>query len=218
MVLENGKGYTALAAISLTRRPLPLPPPSQCPRSRPEPTKPEITDPTQRAITGERQFSAAAPGAPLVGFAAYYEDRPGEPQSARWHRIGRDDSPDDGVSVLYNTRSMPGQGHGLPTDLAIAAVPCLAVDFPGARWGHRRYVVINPEPSQDTQRRQRRAPPPKLPTGAGEVACRAAAGLPGRPGPSRLRLRGGASHVGVARGLIRLRRPGYRRALHPRTI
>jgi hypothetical protein len=164
-------GYIPAADIRAGPPPGSLPP-GQCEGGEKTPARPEITSPLKRTIKGPIEITAAAPGASEVGFAAYYEDRPGQKSSAAWHQLGVDVNTGDGVSSNWDTRSIPGQSLRSPAALAIAAVPCLGLDYAFARGDHvvaglRRYVVAN-----------RGGPTPRQlsPSGAsmaetGEVAC-----------------------------------------------
>jgi hypothetical protein len=118
------------------------------------PETPEITSPLEHRLTGPVEITAAVPHANEVGFAAFYEDRPGDPTSAKWHQIGVDLNTHDGIAASWDTRSIPGQSSRHPAPVTIAAVPCLALEFPfrsdrGPSAGVRSYVAANrggPEP------------------------------------------------------------------------
>ena len=90
-------GYIPAADIRAGPPPgsLPL---GQCEGGGKAPARPEITSPLKRTLKGPIEITAAAPGASEVGFAAYYEDRPGQESSAAWHQLGVDLNTGDGVS------------------------------------------------------------------------------------------------------------------------
>jgi hypothetical protein len=127
----------------------------KCPGGEPAPHRPQITAPLRRRLEGSIEITAAAPNADEVGFAAYYENRPGKRRSATWHQIGVDLNTEDGISAAWDTRSIPGQGLQEPAPLTIAAVPCLALDFAFRTHRHtsagmRSYVAANrggPQPA-----------------------------------------------------------------------
>jgi len=163
-------GYIAGADIRAGPRANSLPF-KRCP-GEPSPARPEITAPLEHTLKGPIEITAAAPNTTEVGFAAYYEDRPGRPQSATWHQLGVDLNTSNGVSSDWDTRSIPGQSLRMPTRLTIAAVPCLGLDFPFYKDGRvsagvRSYIAAN---------RSGPIPAPLTPTeasmpDAGEAAC-----------------------------------------------
>jgi hypothetical protein len=119
-----------------------------CPGGEPAPQRPEITSPVEHRLKGRIEITAAVPHANEVGFAAYYEDRPGRRGSAAWHQIGVDLNTHDGISADWDSRSIPGQSSTRPAAVTIAVVPCLALEFPfrsegGRSAGMRRYVAAN---------------------------------------------------------------------------
>jgi len=115
---------------------------------------------------------AAVPNAIEVGFAAYYEEQPGQPSSATWHQIGVDLHTGDGIGSDWDTRSIPGQSLRKPAPLTIAAVACLGLDSPFHEDGRpsagiRSYTAANrggPAPHA-------LPPPPKSMSDAGQMAC-----------------------------------------------
>ncbi len=117
-----------------------------CPGDQPRPGRPELTAPTSKRISGPVEIAAAAPRAVEVGFAVYFEEAPGQRESANWHQIGIDFNTDDGITAEWDTRSVPGQSRRLVAPVTIAAVPCLGLEFP-APYSHvtalRSYLVAN---------------------------------------------------------------------------
>jgi len=142
----------------------------------PPPDTPEITSPLEQRLSGEVEITAPAPHATQVGFAVYYENHPSRPGTARWHQIGVDVNPSDGISAQWDTRSVPGQSTPRPASVTIAAVPCIGLESPyyddgDLAAGERRYVVANrggPRPAKGS------APVEKMDR-AGEQACNNAA-------------------------------------------
>lgn len=119
-----------------------------CPGDAASPQRPEITAPIAPTIKGPVQIAAAAPNTSEVGFAAYYEDRPGQASSSSWHQIGVDLNTADGVDASWDTRSVPGQSSPQPARVTLAAVPCLGLDNAFSKNGKvaagtRSYVVAN---------------------------------------------------------------------------
>lgn len=135
-------GYIASADVKSS------PPPPRllnenCPGSRPAPNDPEITSPVGKRISGRVEITAAVPNAAIVGFAVYYEDVPGQPNSARWHRIDLDVDTADGIATAWESRSVPGQSNRTPAPVTLAAVPCLGLEFPAEAIDTRAYLVAN---------------------------------------------------------------------------
>jgi hypothetical protein len=115
-----------------------------CAHDKPVPPRPEITAPRRRRLTGPVEIAAAAPGAIEVGFAVYYAESAGVSESAHWHQIGVDVETGDGITVRWDTRSVPGQGErGHPAPITLLAAPCLGLQFPAPRSDQRNYVVAN---------------------------------------------------------------------------
>jgi hypothetical protein len=143
-----------------------------CPGGKPPPHQPEITSPLERRLEGPVEITAAAPNAAEVGFAVYYEDLPGQPESAAWHQIGVDLNTADGIRAGWDTRSIPGQSDRRLAPLTIAAVSCLGLDFAfyddgNLSAGTRSYVAANrggpaPHPLP---------PPDESMLEAGQAAC-----------------------------------------------
>ena len=110
---------------------------------KPWPDRPELTAPTHKRISGPVEITAAAPGAVEVGFAVYFEKRPGYRSSASWHQIGIDFNTADGISADWDTRSVPGQSRGLVAPVTVIAVPCLGLEFPANHEAQASYLVAN---------------------------------------------------------------------------
>ena len=144
----------------------------RCP-GEPEPARPEITAPLEHRLKGPIEITAAAPNTTEVGFAAYYENRPGRRTSATWHQLGVDLNTGDGVSSDWDTRSIPGQSLRKPARLTIAAVPCLGLDFPFYRHKHGRVVAgtHNYIAANRSGRIPPPLPPPEALRDAGQAAC-----------------------------------------------
>lgn len=122
----------------------------QCAGGERPPRPPEITAPVGSRLSGPVDIAVAAPGAIQVGFAVYYPEVAARPSSARWHQIGVDLNTGDGISAIWDSRSVPGQGERLPAAVTLLAVPCLGLEFPDDDYVTRSYVVANrggPEPS-----------------------------------------------------------------------
>jgi hypothetical protein len=164
-------GYIAAADIRAGAV-LSVLPMESCDGGAPLPSKPEITAPIAKTIRGPIEIAAAAPNASEVGFAAYYEDQPGQVSSATWHQIGVDLNTADGVDANWDTRSVPGQSLRESARVTIAAIPCLGLDNAFSRdrrviAGTRPYVVANrggPAPAPA-------APPRASMQEAGASAC-----------------------------------------------
>jgi hypothetical protein len=165
--IHAGKeGYIASADVKTS------PPPEglleeNCHRSRPAPNRPEITSPVGKRISGRIEITAAVPHAAMVGFAVYYEDDPGRPSSARWHRIDLDVDTADGIAATWESRSVPGQSNPTPAPVTLAAVPCLGLEFPAQAWDTKAYLVANRGGSGDRSL----APPPGTLEDARVLAC-----------------------------------------------
>jgi hypothetical protein len=127
-ILESEEGVIASSTINMPETPDHLPV-SVCDGQSDPPTEPTLTAPRRRQLTGPVEFAAAAPGAPMVGFSVYYEDVPDEPHSARWHALDIDEKVGDGIQADFDSRSVPlGRDDG--AGIAVAVVPCLALEFP----------------------------------------------------------------------------------------
>ena len=110
----------------------------------PEPLQPEITSPRRDKLTGRVHFAAAAPNAIQVGFAINYDHLRGSVRSNRtWHQIGVDTNTGDGVSVSWDSRSVPGQSHGEVSSVTLVVVPCLGLEFPARSYAERTYSIAN---------------------------------------------------------------------------
>jgi hypothetical protein len=117
-------------------------------------------------------FAFASVDASEVGFAAYYENRPGEASSASWHQIGVDLDTADGVDASWDTRSIPGQSLEAPARVTIAAVPCLGLDNAFSKdekvvAGTRSYIAAN----RHGQLPSPHSPPLDSMSAAGAAAC-----------------------------------------------
>jgi hypothetical protein len=153
-----------------------LRPANSCPENQKPPGIPEITSPLDQRLSGEVEITAAVPHAVQVGFAVFYENVAGDPTSAKWHQIGVDVNPSDGISAQWDTRSVPGQSTRRPASVTVAAVPCIGLESPYYHDGRlaakrRSYVVANrggPRPAQLSV-------PVEEMDGAGEQACNNAA-------------------------------------------
>lgn len=148
-------------------------PSAGCSATAPPLERPEINAPLTMRLSGPVVIAAAAPGAVMVGFAAYYEDVAGDPGTGRWHQLGIDSNTADGVTAEWDTRSVPGQGRRQAAAVTVAVVPCLGPEFPidratgTAQVAERAFVVVNRPPSSGTTGAEA---PPSL-TGAGDAAC-----------------------------------------------
>ena len=135
----------------------------------PEPTRPEITSPLRKRLTGPVEFTAAAPTAIQVGFAVNYDHIAGAKDSTRaWHQIGIDLNTGDGVGVSWDSRSVPGQRDGEVSRVTLVVVPCLGLEFPGRFAAKETYLIAN------HARRNAKATPAERPVvdaGAREEAC-----------------------------------------------
>jgi hypothetical protein len=144
-------GYVASADLNIGSPPKGLK--TSCPSDKPLPRKPEITSPLNQSLSGPVEFTAADPGAVMVGFAAYYENVPGRATSARWHPLGLDTDVRDGIAARWDTRSIPGQSQRLTSTVVVAAVPCLGLEFPSESSSRRSYVVAHNGGHQSVQLR-----------------------------------------------------------------
>ena len=114
------------------------------PRGTSEPTRPEITSPLRKRLTGPVEFTAAAPTAIQVGFAISYDHIAGASDSYRaWHQIGVDLNTGDGVGVSWDSRSVRGQRDREVSRVTLLAVPCLGLDFPGRFPAIDTYLIAN---------------------------------------------------------------------------
>jgi hypothetical protein len=160
-------GYIASADVKSS------PPPPRlldetCEGSRPMPSRPEITSPVGKRISGRVEITAAVPHAAIVGFAVYYEDEPGRQDSARWHRIDLDLDTADGIATSWESRSIPGQGEQTSAPVTLAAVPCLGLEFPAPTIDTKKYLVANRDVSRGTTLS---TPPSSDDEVARELAC-----------------------------------------------
>jgi hypothetical protein len=166
-VHAGNPGYIASADVKSS------PPPPRlldenCPGSRPAPSDPEITSPVGKRISGRVEITAAVPHAAIVGFAVYYEDVPGRPSSAAWHRVDVDVDTGDGIATAWESRSVPGQSGDAPAPITLAAVPCLGLEFPGEAIDKQTYLVAN----RGDSAARRLSPAPSSDDGeARELAC-----------------------------------------------
>jgi hypothetical protein len=159
-------GYIASADVKAS------PPPPRlleenCHGSRPPPNRPEITSPVGKRISGRVEITAAVPHAAIVGFAVYYEEVPGRPTTADWHRIDLDVDTADGIAAAWESRSVPGQSKTTPAPVTLAAVPCLGLEFPAEDLDTRAYLVANRGGSGDRSL----TPPPWTLEDARVLAC-----------------------------------------------
>ncbi len=139
----------------------------ECEGGERTPRPPELTAPSARLLTGPVEIAAAAPGAIEVGFAVYYEEVWGRPESGRWHQIGVDLNTGDGVTASWDSRSVPGQGGGHPASVTVLAVPCLGLEFAAEEFDQRSYVVANGGGRIPPIVK----PPPELAPEARQLAC-----------------------------------------------
>jgi hypothetical protein len=140
--LANTDGYVSAADIRAGPAHGPGEP-LDCKGGDPAPLMPEITAPLERRLTGPVEIAAAAPNAIQVGFAVFYPEVAGDPDSGTWHQIGVDLSAGNGITADWESRSVPGQGHRMPASVTLLAVPCLGLEFPASDYGTRTYVVVN---------------------------------------------------------------------------
>jgi hypothetical protein len=129
------------ASVSPIVRPLGIGP-STCVGSAPQPLTPTIVEPRRTEIAGVVRFVAAAPYAQMVGFAAYYQDVPGDARTRSWHRISVDRSVSGGFHVRWDTLSAQPIGRSRRMRVIVAAVPCLALDFPAFAQTFRHYTIV----------------------------------------------------------------------------
>lgn len=163
--LAGKEGYVAAADLR-AESPIAGYEPDACPTGLPPPQGPELTAPLKRSLSGAIEIAAAAPDSAVVGFAAYYEDRPGTEATARWHQIGADTETADGITVRWDTRSVPGQSSRRTAPVTLAVVNCQGLGNPYGEVVTRSYLVSN--------RGTDRTSSPKLSAPraeAGEVAC-----------------------------------------------
>lgn len=126
--LSSQRGYMASATVKVRQPPVNLAF-SRCPGGRDQAVRPTIASPPGPTLHGKVSVEAEAPRAPFVGFVAYFADTPGDVESATWHFVGQDTKPADGITVDWDTRSVPGHSRGAQPAV-LAAVPCYAAGVP----------------------------------------------------------------------------------------
>jgi hypothetical protein len=126
-----------------------------CPGQIPDPGRPEITAPLGDRLDGPVEFAAAVPGAIQVGFAVHYDDAPGPRSAATWHQIGVDLDTGDGITMQWDSRSVPGQSGHRAAAVTLMVVPCLGLEFPFKRHVERTYMVANRNRVSDRSRLSR---------------------------------------------------------------
>jgi len=156
--LDGESGFIASAVID--GDPPPSMEPGSCPGSVPPPSHVQLVAPQRARITSIATFVVRATNAPYVSLVAWYPDTPDASSTPyRWHQIGVVTDPRGGI-VRWDTRPVPG------VRVVVAAVACLAVNFPSSATTTRRYTI-----TPLATRPLRRVPRPSLAV-AISIACR----------------------------------------------
>lgn len=110
----------------------------------PVPLNAHLTSPAAgETETGTVNVEASSNG-PAVRFEVFYSPTPGINNSATWHLLGEDDTPEDGFGMSWNTTTVPNQGQPLQNTVQLRASVLDYQGDPAGAESTRRVAVSNP--------------------------------------------------------------------------